>query len=69
MSPTDSVLVVRECAFDIIRIAKQHKDNSAIALEENTYSVTVGGGHYADVRRYYQPTEKTCVLRKPKVVR
>ena len=71
MSTTDSELVVRECAFDIIRIAQQHKDDSAKlvkALEENTYSVTVVGGHYADMRRCYQPEEKTCVLRKPKVV-
>ena len=33
-----------------------------------TYSIVVVGGHYAEMRHYYKPEEKTCVLRKPKVV-
>ena len=39
-----------------------------MALEEGTYSITVVGGHYAEFRHYFNPDEKTCVVRKPKVV-
>ena len=30
-----------------------------VALEEDTCSVTVVGGHYAETRHYFKPDEKT----------
>ena len=53
---------------DVAIVAPPAEIHTFIALEESTYSVTVVGGHYADMRHYYKPEEKTCVLRKPKIV-
>jgi hypothetical protein len=43
MASTNSEQVVRECAFDIIRIAQ---------------AITVVGGHYAEFRHYFDPEER-----------
>ena len=53
---------------DVAIVAPPAEIHTFIALEEGTYSVTVVGGHYAEMRHYYKPEDKTCELRKPKVV-
>jgi hypothetical protein len=53
---------------DVAIVAPPAEIHTFIALEESTYSVTVVGGHYAEMRHYYKPEEKTCVVRKPTVV-
>jgi predicted metal-dependent enzyme (double-stranded beta helix superfamily) len=53
---------------DVAIVAQPAEIHTFIALEEGTFSITVVGGHYAEERHYFKPDEKTCVLRKPKVV-
>jgi predicted metal-dependent enzyme (double-stranded beta helix superfamily) len=40
--------------------------HSFIALEEGTHSLTVVGGHYAELRHYFKPDENTCIVRRPR---
>lgn len=42
--------------------------HSFIALEEGTHSLTVVGGHYAELRHYFNPDDRTCVVRRPRPV-
>ena len=42
--------------------------HSFAALEEGTHSLTVVGGHYAELRHYFNPADKTCVVRRPRPV-
>ena len=53
---------------DVAIVAPPAEIHTFSALEEGTFSLIVVGGHYAEMRHYYQPDEKTCVMRKPKVV-
>ena len=53
---------------DVAIVAQPAEIHTFVALEEGTFSITVVGGHYAEERHYFKPDEKTCVLRKPKVV-
>lgn len=53
---------------DVAIVAQPAEIYTFVALEEGTYSVTVVGGHYTELRHYFKPEEKTCVVRKPKVV-
>ncbi len=53
---------------DVAIVAQPAEIHTFVALEEGTYSITVVGGHYAEFRHYFNPDEKTCVVRKPKVV-
>ena len=55
-------------AGDVAIVAPPADIHSFAALEEPTYSLVVVGGHYAELRHYFNPDEKTCVMRKPKVV-
>jgi predicted metal-dependent enzyme (double-stranded beta helix superfamily) len=53
---------------DVAIVAQPAEIHTFVALEEGTYSITVVGGHYKELRHYFKPEEKTCVVRKPKVV-
>jgi predicted metal-dependent enzyme (double-stranded beta helix superfamily) len=53
---------------DVAIVAPPAEIHAFTALEEGTYSITVVGGHYAEFRHYFNPDDKTCVVRKPKVV-
>lgn len=53
---------------DVAIVAQPAEIHTFTALEEGTYSITVVGGHYAEFRHYFNPDEKTCVVRKPQVV-
>ena len=53
---------------DVAIVAQPAEIHTFVALEEGTYSITVVGGHYKELRHYFNPDDKTCVVRKPKVV-
>ena len=40
--------------------------HSFVALEEGRHSLTVVGGRYAELRHYFNPADKTCVVRRPR---
>ena len=56
-------------AGDISIVAQPAEIHGFTALEDDTWSLTVVGGHYAAVRHYYNPEEKSCVMRQPKAMK
>ena len=56
-------------AGDISIVAMPAEVHGFTALTDDTWSVTVVGGHYAADRYYFNPEEKTCVMRRPKAMK
>ncbi|MGE5200734.1 MAG: hypothetical protein ACM3O6_01600 [Acidobacteriota bacterium] len=55
-------------AGDISMVAMPAEIHGFTALADDTYSLTVVGGHYKAERHYFKPEEKTCVVRKPRAL-
>ena len=55
-------------AGDISLVAQPAEIHGFTALEDGTYSLTVVGGHYAAIRHYFKPEDKSYVTRKPKAL-
>jgi predicted metal-dependent enzyme (double-stranded beta helix superfamily) len=55
-------------AGDTSLVALPAEIHGFTALTDNTFSLTVVGGHYKAERYYFDPAEKTCVLRRPKAL-
>jgi len=55
-------------AGDISIVAMPAEIHGFTALTDDTYSLTVVGGHYKAERHYFKPEEKTCVVRKPRAL-
>jgi hypothetical protein len=53
---------------DVCVLIQPAEIHSFVALEEGTHSLTVVGGHYAELRHYFNPADKTCVVRRPRPV-
>lgn len=53
---------------DVCVLIQPAEIHSFVALEEGTHSLTVVGGHYAELRHYFNPEEQTCVVRRPRPV-
>ena len=53
---------------DVSVLIQPAEIHSFVALEEGTHSLTVVGGHYAELRHYFNPADKTCVVRRPRPV-
>jgi predicted metal-dependent enzyme (double-stranded beta helix superfamily) len=51
---------------DIAIVAQPAEIHSFLALEERTFAMAVVGGHYKEQRHYFNPADKTCVVRRPK---
>jgi predicted metal-dependent enzyme (double-stranded beta helix superfamily) len=54
---------------DISIVAMPAEIHGFTATEDDTWSLTVVGGHYAATRHYFNPEEKSCVARQPKAMR
>jgi predicted metal-dependent enzyme (double-stranded beta helix superfamily) len=54
---------------DISVVAMPAEIHGFTATEEDTWSLTVVGGHYAKTRHYYNPEESSYVVRQPKAMR
>ena len=54
---------------DISVVAQPAEIHGFTATEDDTWSLTVVGGHYAKTRHYYNPEEKSYVVRQPKAMR
>ncbi|HTS92825.1 MAG TPA: hypothetical protein VMG55_12535 [Stellaceae bacterium] len=55
-------------AGDISMVAMPAEIHGFTALSDDTYSLTVVGGHYKAERHYFKPEEKTCVVRRPRAL-
>ena len=53
-------------ASDFAMVAMPAEIHGFTALEDDTFSLTVVGGHYKPDRHYFNPEEKTCVVRRPR---
>jgi predicted metal-dependent enzyme (double-stranded beta helix superfamily) len=51
---------------DFAMVAMPAEIHGFTALDEDTFSLTVVGGHYKPDRHYFNPEEKTCVTRRPR---
>lgn len=51
---------------EFIMVMEPAEIHSFTALEDDTYVLTLLGGHYAPTRHYYNPEEKSYVVRKPR---
>jgi predicted metal-dependent enzyme (double-stranded beta helix superfamily) len=51
---------------DFAMVAMPAEIHSFVALDDDTFSLTVVGGHYKPDRHYFNPEEKTCVVRRPR---
>lgn len=51
---------------DFALVAMPAEIHGFTALDDDTYSLTVVGGHYKPIRHYFKPEEKTCVVRRPR---
>lgn len=51
---------------DIAMVAPPSEIHSFMAMTDDTWSVTIVGGVYKPDRKYYNPADKTYVVRKPK---
>lgn len=56
-------------AKDLAIVALPAEIHAFTALTDDTFSVTIVGGHYKPDRYYFKPEEKSCVLRAPKALR
>lgn len=54
---------------DMSIVAMPAEVHGFTALDDETYSLTVVGGHYKSDRHYFKPEEKTCVVRQPKALK
>jgi predicted metal-dependent enzyme (double-stranded beta helix superfamily) len=54
---------------DVAMVMPPAEIHSFTALSDDTYAVTVVGGHYKNDRHYYQPEEKSYIVRNPKAHR
>ena len=52
---------------DFAMVAMPAEIHGFVALDDDTFSVTVVGGHYKPDRHYFNPEEKTYVTRRPRV--
>lgn len=50
---------------DMAIVAEPADIHAFVALEEGTHAIVVVGGHYKEVRQYFDPVKKTCVARNP----
>nr|ACF98188.1 hypothetical protein [uncultured bacterium 1114] len=53
---------------DFVVVAPPTEIHSFTSLEDDTYSLTIVGGAYKPDRHYYNPAEKSYVVRRPKAV-
>lgn len=51
---------------DFAMVAMPAEIHSFTALDDDTFSLTVVGGHYKPDRHYFNPEEKTYVTRRPR---
>jgi len=51
---------------DFAMVAMPAEIHGFTALDDDTFSLTVVGGHYKPDRHYFNPEEKTCVTRRPR---
>ncbi len=51
---------------DFALVAMPAEIHGFTALDDDTFSLTVVGGHYKPDRHYFNPEEKTCVTRRPR---
>jgi predicted metal-dependent enzyme (double-stranded beta helix superfamily) len=51
---------------DFAMVAMPAEIHGFTALDDETFSLTVVGGHYKPDRHYFNPEEKTCVMRRPR---
>jgi predicted metal-dependent enzyme (double-stranded beta helix superfamily) len=51
---------------DFAMVAMPAEIHGFTALEDETFSLTVVGGHYKPDRHYFNPEEKSCVTRRPR---
>jgi predicted metal-dependent enzyme (double-stranded beta helix superfamily) len=61
----DRVLEFRDLAM----VVPPSEIHSFTALSDDTYAITIVGGHYKDNRTYYNPEQKTYLIRNPKLSR
>lgn len=51
---------------DVAVLVKPAEIHGFVAVEEGTHSLTVVGGHYAELRHYFNPADSSCVVRRPR---
>jgi len=53
---------------DVAVLVQPAEIHGFVAVEEGTHSLTVVGGHYAELRHYFNPADGSCVVRRPRPV-